>query len=85
MIGQQQPIAQLLRLPDVMRLTGLSRTTLYRLIDKGQFPRQINISVRAVAWRASEVEAWIHSRSPGQAENSESEQQAIAAAEQMAS
>jgi prophage regulatory protein len=85
MIGKQQYAAvQLLRLPDVMRLTGLSRTTLYRLIDKGQFPRQINISDRAVAWRASEVEEWIHSRSPGQAKNSESERQAIAA-EQMAS
>lgn len=46
----------LLRLPDVMGRTGLSRSAVYA--SEG-FPKPVKIGNRAVAWVASEVEAWI--------------------------
>lgn len=54
--------ATLLRRPDVMRMTGLCRSALYDLISKKRFPLPVRLTERAVAWRASEVQAWIVSR-----------------------
>jgi len=55
---------RLLRLPEVLRLTGLSRSTLYRKIKAGEFPRPVKLGKRAVGWRESEVIAWINGRPP---------------------
>jgi len=52
----------LLRRPEVERETGLSRATIYRQIEAGTFPRPQRIGRRAVAWRASSIEAWKQSR-----------------------
>jgi prophage regulatory protein len=52
----------LLRLGAVIRVTGLSRSTLYRLIADGQFPRPVRLGPRAVAWRRVDVEAWSEAR-----------------------
>lgn len=51
-----------LREPEVRRLTGLSRTTRWRLERACQFPRRRQISSNAVAWLASEVQRWIDDR-----------------------
>ena len=48
-----------LRLSSVLRLTGLSRSTLYRKIQNGTFPRQLKLSTRCIGWRESEVELWL--------------------------
>lgn len=48
-----------LRLPAVLELTGLTRATLYRRIAAGSFPAQINLGPAMVAWRQSEIEAWM--------------------------
>ena len=53
---------KLYRLKQVLELTGLSRSSLYSLIKTGKFPEQINIGLRAVAWRARDVIDWIDSR-----------------------
>ena len=42
--------------------TGLSRTTLYRYINLGLFPRQRHLGPGRIAWRASDVRDWIESR-----------------------
>ena len=55
-----QPI--LLRLPMVIRIKGLARSTIYKLVSQNQFPVPIKLSTRAVAWLQSEVEGWISSR-----------------------
>jgi len=55
-----QPI--LLRLPMVMRITGLARSTIYKLISQNQFPVPIKLSTRAVAWLQPEIETWVSSR-----------------------
>ncbi|WP_046168875.1 helix-turn-helix transcriptional regulator [Chromobacterium vaccinii] len=52
----------MLRLPDVMKVTGLSRSSLYALIKQGQFPRQIQLGPRAVAWLSSDVDSWLEER-----------------------
>lgn len=62
---------ELLRRPAVERRTGLSRSTLYALVARGEFPPSIRITARAVAWTRSSVDRWIadritaHSASPG--------------------
>lgn len=51
-----------LRLQAVIRVTGLSRSTLYRLIANEQFPRPVRLGPRAVAWRRTDIEAWGEAR-----------------------
>lgn len=53
---------KLYRLPEVLGLVGLSRSTIYRWIDCGQFPVPVKLGQRAVAWRSAEIHAWIESR-----------------------
>ena len=53
---------RLLRLPEVLAMIGLSRATVYRLMDKGAFPRPVQLTERAVGWRATDVTTWISSR-----------------------
>ncbi|WP_018144886.1 AlpA family transcriptional regulator [Thioalkalivibrio sp. AKL6] len=50
------------RMPDVRRRTGLSRSTIYRLIQEGRFPKPIKIGDRASAWPASVIDRWIAER-----------------------
>ena len=53
---------ELLRLNDILRLMGISRSELYRMMKSGEFPRPLKIGERAVAWRRSVYEDWISSR-----------------------
>ena len=56
---------QILRTADVIAATGLSRTTLWRRVKAGDFPRPIRLGgpeSRAVGWRRSEIETWINNR-----------------------
>ncbi len=51
-----------LRLSEVIARTGLSRSTIYLRIAKGEFPKQASIGPNASAWLASEIDAWIAAR-----------------------
>lgn len=53
---------RILRLPAVIELTGLKRSTLLKKVAKGQFPRQIKLGERASGFIASEVHDWIQAR-----------------------
>lgn len=55
-------MAALLKRPEVRKRTTLSDSALYRLIDKGEFPRPVHLGPRAVAWVEEEVDAWIAAR-----------------------
>lgn len=55
-------VDRLLRRKEVEQLVGLKRSAVYQMISAGVFPRPVKLSTRAVAWRESEVEAWIASR-----------------------
>ena len=52
----------LIRLPEVKRRTGLSKSTIYRIEGEGRFPRRVQLGLRATAWREDEVQTWIESR-----------------------
>ena len=51
-----------LRMPSVLRLTGLGRSTIYRLMADSKFPRPVKLGERAVAWRRSDVDRWSEER-----------------------
>jgi prophage regulatory protein len=52
----------ILRLPDVCKVTGLARSTVYRDTARGSFPRPVQLGPGSVGWLESEVQAWIDSR-----------------------
>ena len=53
-------VITILRLPAVKARTGLSRSTIYLRISKGQFPRPISLGGRAVGWNSVEINDWIN-------------------------
>jgi prophage regulatory protein len=59
---------RVLRFPEVKRLTGLSRTTIWEQERAGTFPRHIQISARAVGWFESHICAWLEALAKGPAE-----------------
>ena len=52
----------ILRLPSVRERTSLGRSTIYAMIDRGEFPRPIRLGARAVGWYESDVTAWMAAR-----------------------
>lgn len=56
---------RLLRIGQVRELTGLTRSTVYRLAAAGRFPRPIKLSERASAWSEAAVRDWIRARVAG--------------------
>ncbi len=52
----------LLRLPEVRRRTGRSRSEIYRGVAAGTFPKPVKLSERSSAWPEHEVAAWIAER-----------------------
>ena len=69
---KQSPQKRFIRLPEVLSRTGYGRTTIYRKMEDGSFPRSVKLGgppkdpeafdSRAVAWIEDEVEQWIESR-----------------------
>jgi prophage regulatory protein len=54
----------IVRLPRVQQLSGLGRSTIYRLMSMHMFPSAVRLGPRAVGWRLSDIAAWSASR-PG--------------------
>lgn len=50
---------RLIRLPEVIQITSLSRAKIYRLIAAGTFPKQHRLSHKVAAWKETEVDQWI--------------------------
>lgn len=51
-----------LRMPHVVRMTGLGRSTIYRMIAEKTFPPPVRLGMRAVAWRRSDLDRWSETR-----------------------
>lgn len=49
----------MLRLPQVLERTGLSRSTTYAMISDGVFPKPIKLGKRAVGWIESDIAEWL--------------------------
>ncbi len=52
----------ILRLPDVIKKTGLSKSSIYNEIKNGSFPAQIKLTQRSSGFLESEIDDWITSR-----------------------
>ena len=52
---------RLMRRQDVEKVTGLSRSTIYRKMKDGTFPQSVDVKPRMVRWRESSIEAWMDS------------------------
>jgi len=60
--GRPSDRGRFLRIDDVIATVGLSRTTIYRLIGTGEFPRPHQLTKRAVGWWESDINEWLQSR-----------------------
>lgn len=59
------PRDRLLRLPDVEAATGCKKSTIYKLMKEGGFPRCVYVTSRMVAWPESAVLSWVQARIEG--------------------
>lgn len=51
-----------LRRAEVEAITGLSRSSIYRLMDAGDFPRPVKLTGKAVRWPESAIATWLAER-----------------------
>lgn len=56
------PRDRLLRLPDVEAATGCKKSTIYKLMKEGKFPRCVYVTSRCVAWPETAVLSWVQAR-----------------------
>lgn len=62
LITQRITIMRFLKLKEVMTLTALGRSSIYKFMEENRFPKSVPLGDRAVAWVDSEVEEWLHER-----------------------
>lgn len=53
---------RMLRLPEVMQMTGLRKTKIYELQSQGDFPMRVKITSHSVGWIEEDVQAWLAMR-----------------------
>ena len=56
---REKQASDLIRIKEVMSMTGLSKSSIYTYKSKGEFPNPIQLSSRSVAWVRVDVEQWI--------------------------
>lgn len=52
-------VPQILRRPQLEARLGLARSSIYKMMDEGTFPRPVKLGRRAVGWRSEDIEAWL--------------------------
>ena len=62
MAEQLRGALTILRRKQVEARTGLSRSTIYLRIARGEFPTPVSLGVRAVGWNSQEIDQWIADR-----------------------
>ena len=55
-------MSHILRLPQVIHRTGLSKSSIYAFVSDGSFPKSISLGKRAIGWQESEINDWINLR-----------------------
>lgn len=53
---------KVLRLNMVIEISGLGKSTIYKYIAEGMFPKPIHLGPRCVGWIEDEIHAWIDAR-----------------------
>ena len=54
---------QVIKIKTVIQLTSLSSATIYRLVKKGEFPKQLKLAERSSGWLLEEINDWLESKS----------------------
>ena len=62
MYGFEELVMRILRMKTVIEITGLARSTVYKYVAEGIFPKPISLGGRSVGWLESEIHSWIQSR-----------------------
>jgi prophage regulatory protein len=60
----EAPLALFVRMTAVVRMTGLGRSTIYRMMAEHKFPSPVRLAKRAIAWRRIDLEQWSAGRPP---------------------
>jgi prophage regulatory protein len=55
---------RMLRIAEVLRITGVSAATIWRWVKESAFPAPVRLGANSVAWKESDVCAWLESREP---------------------
>lgn len=55
-------MSRFVNVKEVIQRTSLSRTTIWRMVKKGEFPSQIKIGMIRVAWLDMDIENWMNDR-----------------------
>ena len=63
--GEHSTPLRFVRLTEVMRMTGLRKTTIYQLQSDGEFPQRVQITANCVGWIESEIQSWLNDRAGG--------------------
>lgn len=63
--GEHRPVTRLIRLAEVKHRVGLSRSTIYRWIAEGRFPRPKRLGNYIVAWEEKVINDWIDRQASG--------------------
>jgi prophage regulatory protein len=58
----KQPLDRILRPREVARLTGLARTTLWRGVRAGTFPRPVRLTLNTIGWCEADLAQWLAER-----------------------
>ena len=53
---------KIMRRPEVEAVTGNSRSSIYAMMARGDFPKPVKIGARSVGWVTSDIEAWLDQR-----------------------
>ena len=61
-------MSNLIPLPELIKRLSISKPTIYRMIQAGQFPRPLRLGARASRWRSDEIQAWLESHPRGGSE-----------------
>jgi prophage regulatory protein len=54
--------SSIIRRKQVQERTGLSRSSIYKLMKEGKFPKSVALSQRSIGWRSSHIDQWLEER-----------------------
>ena len=61
MVSMDVKLDRMMRISEVIDVLGVSRSTLYRMVAGGGFPRPVRVGQRATRWRQSDIQQWMDS------------------------
>jgi prophage regulatory protein len=54
--------SEFIRLPQILYLTGLGKSSIYKFMEEGHFPQSTKLGSRVTVWQKSDIQDWIKSK-----------------------